>query len=58
MRRILFRQRTVKQHKDNRENEVIEVMYQCMTRKIGSQNLMISNLNDVGWLIGQKLKEI
>ncbi|XP_074364122.1 agamous-like MADS-box protein AGL80 [Apium graveolens] len=47
-----------KQHKDNREKEMIEVMYQCLTGKIGLQNLMIPDLNDLGWLIDQKLKEI
>lgn len=47
-----------KQHKDNREKEMTEVMYQCLTGKIGLQNLMIPDLNDLGWLIDQKLKEI
>ncbi|WOH00831.1 hypothetical protein DCAR_0520206 [Daucus carota subsp. sativus] len=47
-----------KQHKDNREKEMIEVMYQCLTGKLGLQNLMIPDLNDLGWLIDQKLKEI
>ncbi|XP_074364253.1 agamous-like MADS-box protein AGL80 [Apium graveolens] len=35
-----------KQCKDNREKEMIEVMYQCLTGKIGLQNLMIPDLND------------
>ncbi|XP_074363208.1 agamous-like MADS-box protein AGL80 [Apium graveolens] len=47
-----------KQCKDNREKEMIEVMYQCLTGKIGLQNLMIPDLNDLGWLIDHKLKEI
>lgn len=46
-----------KQHKDNREKELTEVMYQCLTGK-GLQNLMMPDLNDLGWLIDQKLKEI
>lgn len=47
-----------KQHKDNREKEMIEVMYQCLTGKLGLHNLLIPDLNDLGWLIDQKLKEI
>ncbi|KAM7481867.1 hypothetical protein LguiB_006450 [Lonicera macranthoides] len=46
-----------KQHKDNREKEMTEVMYQCLTGK-GLQNLMLPDLNDLGWLVDQNLKEI
>jgi hypothetical protein len=46
-----------KQHKDNREKEITEIMYQSLTGK-GLQNLMLSDLTDLGWLIDQKLKEI
>ncbi|XP_027158737.1 agamous-like MADS-box protein AGL80 [Coffea eugenioides] len=46
-----------KQHKDNREKEMTEVMYQCLTGK-GMQNMSMPDLNDLGWLIDQNLKEI
>ncbi|CAL5378320.1 unnamed protein product [Camellia sinensis] len=61
---IFIRQRIVKenehlkkQHKDNREKEMTEVMYQCLTGR-GLQNLVIADLHDLGWLIDQKLEEI
>ncbi|KAI5658355.1 hypothetical protein M9H77_27148 [Catharanthus roseus] len=46
-----------KQHKDNREKEITEIMYQSLTGK-GLQNLTLSDLTDLGWMIDQKLKEI
>ncbi|XP_059644640.1 agamous-like MADS-box protein AGL80 [Cornus florida] len=46
-----------KQHKDNREKEMTEVMYQCLTGR-GLQNLVMADLTDLGWLIDQNLKEI
>ncbi|KAA8545316.1 hypothetical protein F0562_020100 [Nyssa sinensis] len=46
-----------KQHKDNREKEMTEVMYQCLTGR-GMQNLVMADLNDLGWLLDQNLKEI
>ncbi|CAA2991632.1 agamous-like MADS-box AGL80 [Olea europaea subsp. europaea] len=46
-----------KQHKENREKEITEVMYQCLMGK-GLQNLMMPDLNDLGWLLDQNLKEI
>lgn len=46
-----------KQHKENREKEMTEVMYQCLTGK-GLQNMVMADLNDLGWLLDQKLKEI
>lgn len=47
-----------KQIRDNREKEMTEVMYQCLTGKLGLDNLMLPDLNDLGWLIEQKMKEI
>lgn len=47
-----------KQHRDNREKEMTEVMYQCLTGKLGVENLMLPDLNDLGWLIDEKMKEI
>ncbi|CAA2972021.1 agamous-like MADS-box AGL80 [Olea europaea subsp. europaea] len=46
-----------KQHKENREKEITQIMYQCLTGK-GLQNLMMPDLNDLGWLVDQNLKEI
>ncbi|CAA2991631.1 agamous-like MADS-box AGL80 [Olea europaea subsp. europaea] len=46
-----------KQHKENREKEITEVIYQCLTGK-GLQNLKMPDLNDLGWLLDQNLKEI
>ncbi|XP_070045560.1 agamous-like MADS-box protein AGL80 [Nicotiana tomentosiformis] len=46
-----------KKQKENRKQEVIEVMYQCLTGK-GLDNLILTDLNDLGWLIDQNLKEI
>ncbi|GAA0140055.1 hypothetical protein Leryth_023109 [Lithospermum erythrorhizon] len=59
-----IRQRTVKaneqlkkQLRDNREKDVTMLMYQCLAGR-GLQNLMMPDLNDLGWLIDQNLKEI
>ncbi|KAL6496167.1 hypothetical protein OROGR_029425 [Orobanche gracilis] len=46
-----------KLHKDNREKEMTRLMYQCLTGK-GLQGLAVPELNDMGWLIDQNLKEI
>ncbi|CBI39672.3 hypothetical protein VitviT2T_020759 [Vitis vinifera] len=46
-----------KQRKDNREKEITQVMYQSLTGK-GLQNLNIVDLNDLGWMIDQNLKDI
>ncbi|KAK6139473.1 hypothetical protein DH2020_026787 [Rehmannia glutinosa] len=44
-------------HKDNREKEITHLMYQCLTGK-GVQGLGLPELNDMGWLLDQNLKEI
>ncbi|GAA0173739.1 MADS box transcription factor [Lithospermum erythrorhizon] len=46
-----------KQHMDNREKDMTDLMYQCLTGR-ALQNLMMPDLNDLGWLVDQKLKEI
>ncbi|CAK7340659.1 unnamed protein product [Dovyalis caffra] len=46
-----------KQRKDNREKEVTQAMFQCLTGK-SLQNLNMMDLNDLGWMIDQNLKEI
>ncbi|KAG8369015.1 hypothetical protein BUALT_Bualt15G0106300 [Buddleja alternifolia] len=46
-----------KVHKDNREKEITQLMYQCLTGK-GLQGLGVADLNDMGWLLDQNLKEI
>ncbi|XP_031103982.1 agamous-like MADS-box protein AGL80 [Ipomoea triloba] len=60
-----------KQHKENREKEITEVMFQCLTGKglhslvmfqcltgKGLHSFILTDLNDLTWLIDQKLKEI
>ncbi|XP_047309938.1 agamous-like MADS-box protein AGL80 [Impatiens glandulifera] len=46
-----------KQHRDNREKEMTEVMYQCLSGS-DMQNLGLGDLHDLGWIIDQNLKEI
>ncbi|KAM3281572.1 hypothetical protein P3S67_028594 [Capsicum chacoense] len=46
-----------KQSKENREKEMTEIMYQGLTGK-GLQHLNFGDLNDLGWVIDQNLKEI
>ncbi|XWS64399.1 hypothetical protein CRYUN_Cryun05aG0001200 [Craigia yunnanensis] len=46
-----------KQCKDNREKEMTQVMFQNLTGK-GLHNLNMMDLNDLGWLIEQNLKDI
>ncbi len=46
-----------KQRKDNREKEMTEVMFQSLTGK-GLQNFNMMDLNDLGWVIDQNLKDI
>ncbi|WOG89729.1 hypothetical protein DCAR_0208967 [Daucus carota subsp. sativus] len=43
---------------DNREKEMTEVMSQCLTGNLGLHNLMLPDLNDLGFLVDQKLQEI
>ncbi|KAL7204706.1 hypothetical protein ACSBR2_017751 [Camellia fascicularis] len=61
---ILIRQRIAKaneqlkkQLKHNREKEMTEVMYQCLSGR-GLQNLSMVDQYDLNWLIDQNLKEI
>ncbi|KZV14565.1 hypothetical protein F511_42561 [Dorcoceras hygrometricum] len=46
-----------KLQKYNREKEITHLMYQCLTGK-GLQGLAVPELNDMGWLLDQNLKEI
>ncbi|KAK9920087.1 hypothetical protein M0R45_028649 [Rubus argutus] len=46
-----------KQKKDNREKEMTRVMFQSLTGK-SLQGLTLTDLNDLGWVIDQHLKEI
>ncbi|XP_074352706.1 agamous-like MADS-box protein AGL80 [Apium graveolens] len=43
---------------DNREEEMTEVMYQCLTGRLGLNNLKLSDLNHLGSLIEHKMTEI
>ncbi|KAI3707350.1 hypothetical protein L6452_25796 [Arctium lappa] len=47
-----------KQIKENREKEMTEVMYQCLTGKGSIPNLILPDLNDLGGLVDQTLKDI
>ncbi|KAK8496168.1 hypothetical protein V6N11_057003 [Hibiscus sabdariffa] len=47
-----------KQCKDNREKEMTQVMFQNLIGKVGIHGLNMMDLNDLGWLIDQNLKEI
>ncbi|KAI3698319.1 hypothetical protein L2E82_41778 [Cichorium intybus] len=47
-----------KQMKENREKEITEVMYQCLTGKGSTANLSLPDLNDLGGLVDQTLKDI
>ncbi|XP_021283082.1 agamous-like MADS-box protein AGL80 [Herrania umbratica] len=46
-----------RQCRDNREKEITQVMFQCLVGK-GLQNLNMMDLNDLGWLLEQNLKDI
>ncbi|KAG9150684.1 hypothetical protein Leryth_008161 [Lithospermum erythrorhizon] len=59
-----IRQRTMKanyqlkkQLVENREKDVNMLMYQCLAGR-GLQNLMMADLNDLGWMVDQNLKDI
>lgn len=46
-----------KLRKDNRDKEMTQLMFQSLTGK-GLHNLSMTDLNDLGWLIDQNLKDI
>ncbi|KAK6915738.1 Transcription factor, MADS-box [Dillenia turbinata] len=46
-----------RQQKDNREKEMTQVMFQCLTGK-PLQSLGMVDLNDLGWLIDNRSKDI
>ncbi|KAL4569960.1 hypothetical protein LXL04_025609 [Taraxacum kok-saghyz] len=47
-----------KQMKENREKEMTEVMYQCLTGKGSLENLSLADLKDLGGLVDQTLNDI
>ncbi|XP_073526142.1 uncharacterized protein [Phyllobates terribilis] len=47
-----------KQQKENREKEITQIMHDCLGGKVSVQNINLVELNDLGWLIDQNLKEI
>ncbi|KAK9068611.1 hypothetical protein SSX86_012726 [Deinandra increscens subsp. villosa] len=47
-----------KQIKENREKEMIEVMYQCLSGKGSIANLILPDLNELGGLVDQTIKDI
>ncbi|XP_007029798.2 PREDICTED: agamous-like MADS-box protein AGL80 [Theobroma cacao] len=46
-----------RQCRDNREKEITQVMFQCLAGQ-GLENLNMMDLNDLGWLLEQNLKDI
>ncbi|XP_071695264.1 agamous-like MADS-box protein AGL80 [Rutidosis leptorrhynchoides] len=44
--------------KENRDKEMTEVMYQCLTGKGSIANLILPDLNDLGGLVDQTMKDI
>ncbi|CAA3029439.1 agamous-like MADS-box AGL80 [Olea europaea subsp. europaea] len=54
---IKFSEQLKKHHKESREKKITQVMYQCLMVN-GLQNLMMLDLNDLGWLLDQNLKDI
>ncbi|XP_021283353.1 agamous-like MADS-box protein AGL80 [Herrania umbratica] len=53
----LANKRLKKQCRDNREKEITQVMFQCLAGQ-GLENLNMMDLNDLGWLLEQNLKDI
>ncbi|KAA0050967.1 hypothetical protein IC582_002815 [Cucumis melo] len=47
-----------KMRKDNREKEITRLMFQSLTAAKGLHGLNMLDLNDLGWLIDQNLKDI
>lgn len=47
-----------KQRKDNREKEVTHAMFQCLGGNVSLGNLLIMDLNDLGWMIDHSLRDI
>ncbi|XP_038891516.1 agamous-like MADS-box protein AGL80 [Benincasa hispida] len=47
-----------KMRKDNREKEITRLMFQSLTAAKGLHGLNMLDLNDLGWVIDQKLKDI
>ncbi|VFQ60639.1 unnamed protein product [Cuscuta campestris] len=49
-----------KLRRENREKEITEVMYQLLTGKAAAlqQSLILTDLNDLAWMLDQNLKEI
>ncbi|XP_038891311.1 agamous-like MADS-box protein AGL80 [Benincasa hispida] len=47
-----------KLRKDNREKEITRLMFQCLTATKELHGINMHDLNDLGWLVDQNLKEI
>ncbi|CAH9081733.1 unnamed protein product [Cuscuta epithymum] len=49
-----------KVQKENREKEITEVMYQCLNGKAAGllQSLLLTDLNDLAWMLDHNLQEI
>ncbi|KAJ4834143.1 hypothetical protein Tsubulata_048998 [Turnera subulata] len=51
-------QQLKRQRKDNRETEVTEAMFQALVGELNLQNLTLVDLSDLGWVIGENIKDI
>ncbi|KAB5529092.1 hypothetical protein DKX38_019173 [Salix brachista] len=47
-----------KQRKDNREKEVTQAMFQCLGGRVSLGNLLMMDLNDLGWMVDHSLRDI
>ncbi|XP_057444194.1 agamous-like MADS-box protein AGL80 [Lotus japonicus] len=49
-----------KQRRDNREKEITQLMFQCLSDSAGKilDNISMVDLNDLAWIIDQNLKDI
>lgn len=51
------KEQVVKQHKENRHKEMTNVMFPCLNvEKI--QNLSLADLNEMGCLVGQNIRDV
>ncbi|KAF5469889.1 hypothetical protein F2P56_010446 [Juglans regia] len=48
----------MKQHIENRESEMTQVMYRSLVSDQGLQNMGVVDLNDLEWLVNKSLEEI
>ncbi|KAJ6384729.1 hypothetical protein OIU78_027922 [Salix suchowensis] len=47
-----------RQRKDNREKEVTQAMFQCLGGGVSLGNLLMMDLNDLGWMVDHNVRDI